>query len=323
MPMDETKRQAQATMLQNRLRKNARHRLRQAAHQGIEAVRLYDRDIPELPLAIDWYAGRLYVAGFQREDEQQSDPDFVAQMASAAAELLQVPQDQVFLRHRQRQKGANQYTAQSQRDPRSRFTVLESGLKFWVDLSTYLDTGLFLHHRITRSLVEAEAAGRDFLNLFAYTGSFTVYAIRGGARTTTTVDLSRTYLNWALDNVKLNGLQGPAHRFLQGDARAFAEDAATRTPCYDLVVVDPPTFSNSKRMEGTFDVIRDHVPLLQDILKATRPGGVVYFSNNSKHFRLSPEAVLGCQVEDITDKTTPPDFQSRRPHRCWRIVKPK
>ncbi len=322
-------------MLQNRLRKNARHRFRQAKREGYDALRLYDRDIPEIPLIIDWYAGRLYVAGFQREDEVEEDPEFVQELSLAAAECLQVPKELVYLRHRQKQHGNDQYTRRAdswqgrQESLQRRFTVTESGLKFYVNLEDYLDTGLFIHHRLTRSRFESEAAGRDVLNLFAYTGSFTVYAARGGARSTTTVDLSATYLAWAEDNLKLNGLYTSQNRLIQGDARAFAQeiarDARRDGPEYDLIIADPPTFSNSKRMEGTFDVIRDHKELLADLYAALRPGGVLYFSNNSKHFRLTAELDQACPnaiVEDITASTTPPDFQSHRPHRCWRIQKP-
>ena len=202
---------------------------------------------------------------------------------------------------------------------RERFVVHEGGSRFWVNLSDYLDTGLFLDHRVMRGLVRAEASGKDVLNLFAYTGAFTVHAAAGGACGTVTVDMSRTYLDWARDNLALNGLGGPHHHLVQADALRWLDEAPASR--WDLVVCDPPTFSNSKRMEASFDVQRDHVRLLRAVLRVTRPGGVVYFSTNFRRFKPEPEAFEGTRVLEISDRTVPEDFRDKRIHRAWRIEK--
>ena len=194
--------------------------------------------------------------------------------------------------------------------------VDEAGLKFYVNLSDYLDTGLFLDHRQTRQMVAKAAAGRRMLNLFAYTGSFSVHAAAAGAQTTT-VDLSRTYTEWANANLGLNGLS-EGQRIIQGDVREWLAEAMEQGWRYDVIVCDPPTFSNSKRMEGTFDVIRDHAALLDALRQITAPGGEIWFSTNARRFKLDYEAP-GVRIEELTGKTVPPDFASKRPHRCWRL----
>jgi 23S rRNA G2069 N7-methylase RlmK/C1962 C5-methylase RlmI len=198
--------------------------------------------------------------------------------------------------------------------------VRENGLKFLVNLSDYLDTGLFLDHRVTRSLVRSEAAGKRFLNLFAYTGAFTVYAAAGGAASTTTVDLSNTYLRWAKQNLRLNGFTGQAHRLARDDARKFLEYHPPG-PAYDLAVVDPPTFSRSKKLDRDWDIQRDHAELLNRLLRLMTPGGAIYFSTNFRTFKLAADELRRAETREITRQTIPPDFRESRIHRCWRIVK--
>lgn len=299
---------ARATMLHNRLRKTARHRRKWARRAGVACYRLYEHDIPEVPLIVDWYAGRLHVADVSRDDEVLD----LDALLHAAATALDVPPDQVYCKRRQRQRGAAQYTPFDRAE--ARFVVPEGGHRFWVNLSDYLDTGLFLDHRRTRARVQAEAAGARVLNLFAYTGSFTVYAAAGGARRTMTVDLSATYLEWAQANLALNGLTGPQHVFERADVLQWMRAARHRPARYDLIVLDPPTFSNSKRMHATFDVRRDHAALIADARALLAPGGVLYFSTNARRFRLD----ASIDADEITD--IPPDFDRRRPHRCWKIT---
>ncbi len=195
----------------------------------------------------------------------------------------------------------------------------EGGLKFIVNLSDYVDTGLFLDHRITRGMVREIAGEKHFLNLFAYTGSFTVYAAAGGASRTTTVDWSKTYLEWAKRNLHLNGFDSDAHQFVRQSAVDFVYEHR-REPTYDLAVVDPPTFSNSKRTDSLWDVQRDAVPLLQQLLLLMKPGGVIYFSNNFRQFKMNAADLAASHVHEISNQTVPPNYRNRKIHRCWRIV---
>ncbi len=306
---------ALAQMFGNRLRKNARHRRKWARRTKVSCYRLYDRDIPELPLVVDWYDGMLHIAD-KRIDG--TDQDWLDAMVVTALNVLDVAANVCHVKRRERQKGSKQYERVAEKKHRD--TVEEGGLKLLVNLSDYLDTGLFLDHRPTRMRIGVEAAGKRFLNLFAYTGVFTVHAAAGGARSTDTVDLSTTYLEWAQANMALNGLAGSFHQFHRADTDAFLWDAQADGQQWDLVVVDPPTFSNSKRMHGTFDINRDHHRLLERVAAVTAPGGVIYFSTNASRFKLAVDG-LPLDVQDITQDSVPPDFSARRPHRCWRMVK--
>ncbi len=309
----------QAELFSRRLTARARHLRRWPTKRGISCYRLYDRDVPEIPLAIDRYEECLHLAEYERPHDRSpaEHADWLDLMAKTAAKALEIPKGNVFLKRRERQRGLNQYERFS--DQGRTFVVHEGGLKFRVNLSDYLDTGLFLDHRITRSLVRDAAAGKRFLNLFGYTGSFTVYAAAGGAKTTTTVDLSNTYLDWADDNLRLNNLTGPAHRFVRDDAVAFL-NFHRAGEAYDLAVVDPPTFSNSKKTDDVWDIQRDHVDLLKRVVALMSPGGVIYFSSNSRRFKFDDTAFDGVTSREISRQTVPEDFRNRRIHRCWRMI---
>jgi 23S rRNA (guanine2445-N2)-methyltransferase / 23S rRNA (guanine2069-N7)-methyltransferase len=310
----------QAEEFANRLRKLARHLRRWPTKRGITCYRIYERDIPEIPLVVDRYEDALHLAEFDRPHERTAaeHADWLDLMVRTAGEALETPPERVFLKHRQRQRGDEQYERFD--DRRAIRVVNEGGLKFQVNLSDYLDTGLFLDHRLTRGMVREAATRTRFLNLFAYTGSFTVYAAAGGAAETVTVDLSPTYLDWAAENLRLNGLSGPAHQLVRSDAGDFLNSLSGKPP-FDLVVVDPPTFSNSKRLEYDWDVQRDHAALLQRVLDHTRPGGIVFFSTNSRRFKFDPAAAAGAAAREISKQTVPEDFRNKKIHRCWRIVK--
>jgi 23S rRNA (guanine2445-N2)-methyltransferase / 23S rRNA (guanine2069-N7)-methyltransferase len=231
----------------------------------------------------------------------------------------------VVLKVRRQQRGADQYQRVAERD--EFLEVREGGLRFLVNLTDYLDTGLFLDHRSTRALIRELAPGRHFLNLFAYTGTATVYAAAGGAKSTTSVDLSTNYLDWARRNLELNGLSGPQHGFVRADCLAWLEEAATRarreTPAssaYDLIFLDAPTFSNSKKMESDLDLQRDHVRLIRTAATLLSPEGILLFSTNFRRFKLDPVLIEEFDVRDITKKTLPPDFERNpRLHTCYRI----
>ncbi len=316
------RRDALGEMLVNRVRKNSRKLAAWRRKTGVTCYRLYDRDIPELPLTLDWYEGQLHAAAWSRKRDQD-DPEAAAALAAwlvtHVGEALGCDPKHVHLKDRRRQRGTEQYT---KRGPRfraadRRFAVAEGGLQFLVNLKDYLDTGLFLDHRQTRAMVRDASQGRRMLNLFAYTGSFSAYAAAGGAETTTTVDLSQTYLDWAQDNLRLNGFDGLDHSFARASVPDFLVDARNRGQSWDLVVCDPPTFSNSKRTQDVFDIQRDHGVLLRTIRDVLAPGGLVVFSTNARRFKLDDDAFAGMLAEEISDRTVPPDYRDRRIHRCW------
>lgn len=312
-----------AVMLANRLTKNLKNIGRWASQNNIDCYRLYDADLPEYSFALDVYQGeKRWVHVQEYEAPSSIDPDKAeARLVDALAVipgLLEVPTDQVFLKVRRRQKGAAQYEKQGESE--QFFKVREAGLEFWVNFENYLDTGLFLDHRMTRALIRDWAKGKSFLNLFAYTGSATVYAGKGGAISTTTVDLSRTYLEWAERNLELNGLRGDRHQVIQADCLDWIKQAARTFWRYDLIFLDPPTFSTSKRMQGTLDIQRDHVDLIYDCLELLAPGGRLVFSNNHRKFKFDREAFADYRVEDLSRRTLPKDFERNpRIHGCWLI----
>lgn len=301
--------------LSNRVVKNQRHLQKWARREGIAAYRLYDRDIPEFPLAIDRYADWLHVQAFEkRRPLGANDLDSIREQLAKA---LHLPQDQVIIKHRRRQRGLSQYEKQQEWAPS--FIVNERGLCFEVNLGRYLDTGLFLDHRDTRQMIRERANGARFLNLFAYTGSFTVYAAAAGAESTVTVDMSKTYQAWSRRNLLHNRLADPRHDFVQCDVFAFLERMRGSRTRFDLIVLDPPSFSNSKRMSASFDVQRDHPELLRGTLGLLASGGELFFSNNRQGFRLDPAVAELADVSEITDQTVPQDFSRHKPHRCWRM----
>ena len=310
----------QAREFGNRLVNRARHLRRWPTRRGITCYRLYDRDVPEVPLAVDRYEDALHIAEYQRPHDRTpaEHADWLDLMAKTAAEVLEVDRKKVFLKHRERQSGSAQYGRLSDRG--ATMIAKEGGLEFLVNLSDYLDTGLFLDHRITRQKVCDEAAGKRFLNLFSYTGSFTVYAAAGGAVSTTTVDLSPNYITWAEDNLKQNSLAGPAHRLVVSDSRDYLA-TLPRTPLYDLAVVDPPTFSNSKRVDADWDVQLHYAELLEELAVRMSMGGVVYFSTNFRRFKFDEAVLPSYQCREISKQTVPEDYRNQRIHRCWRLVR--
>jgi 23S rRNA (guanine2445-N2)-methyltransferase / 23S rRNA (guanine2069-N7)-methyltransferase len=312
----------QTAMLANRLRKNDRKLRAWRKREAVNCYRIYDRDIPELPFAIDRYGDALVIAEYARRREEEErgasgHAEWLEAMVAAAGDALNVSPDQRFLKRRQRQRGEAQYERNERRGVES--VVTEGGLNFLVNLSDYLDVGLFLDHRPARGWVREMAEGARLLNLFAYTGSFSVYAASVGAHTTT-VDLSNTYLDWAKQNMALNGIDDNEHSFVHTDARRFLERAKSRDP-YDIIVLDPPTFSTSSGMTGTFDVQRDHVQLIDAARACLVRGGLLYFSTNLRTFKLAEQAGEGFRVEDRSDASIPIDFRNRRIHKLWRMEK--
>ncbi len=313
---------AQGEMLCNRVKKNRKRLRKWAKREGISCYRIYDRDIPEIPLAIDWYEGRLHVAEFHRKhaSEDCGGEAWMKTVLALTAIELGVPPEHIYYKVRDRQRGQKQYQARGLED--NRLTVGECGHKFYVNLVDYLDTGLFLDHRIARGLVANACKDKSVLNLYCYTGSFSVYAGAAGASNTLGIDLSATYLEWARANLNLNGLDPTRNRLRRGDVLEELVELRHSGERFDIAVVDPPTFSNSKRMEGVFDVQRDHVTLLSRVHALLSTCGTVYFSTNHRKFALDIEAIAPLfDIEEITDTTQPEDFRDKKIHRCWRLGK--
>jgi 23S rRNA (cytosine1962-C5)-methyltransferase len=307
-------------MFRNRLTKMYRHTSKLAKRQSVSCYRVYDHDLPEFPFCIELYEDKIYLAEYRRK-HGMTDEEHAAWLESCVpviSGILSIPDEKIYFRQRQRKAGRyGQYEKLS--SEQEFFSVNEAGLQFRVNLTDYLDTGLFLDHRITRGMVREEAKDKNVLNLFCYTGSFSVYAAAGGAARVDSVDLSRTYLNWAEENMKLNGLGNSLNNFIHADVKQYLDELPS--DFYDLVVMDPPTFSNSKRMKDFLDIQRDHVELLNKTLRTMKTGGVLYFSTNFRKFQLEKDKILATSVRDITGATTPFDFQGKLFRWCYRIVK--
>ncbi|MDR2470573.1 MAG: class I SAM-dependent methyltransferase [Treponema sp.] len=341
---------SQAEMLANRLAKRQRHLRKWARRTGAGAYRLYDREIPEIPLVLDRYdpvpEGPAYIAGalYKRpyEKDEAEEAAWLEMMKNAAAASLAIPEENIFLRFRRRQRtggsgawiegGPANQTGQYGRlaDKRALCTICEGGLYYRVNLSDYLDTGFFPDRRLLRARLRAEAAGRRILNLFCYTGSLSVAAVAGGAASVDSVDLSAVYLAWARENAALNGLEESRRRFIRADVLRFVEEALHQGRRWDTIILDPPAFSNSKKMVDHFDLKRDHAALIGRCLLLLESGGVLYLSANVKGCRLDREGIIReaaarrrakhLTMTDITEELRDEDMKGRRIPAAWQIV---
>lgn len=306
-------------MFRNRLVKVYRHLGKQAKRQAISCYRVYDHDLPEFPFCIEIYGEKLYVAEYKRQHgmSEEAHDSWMEQSLEIVSEVTGVAKENIFLKLRQRKPGRlGQY--QKYDAVQNEFEVEENGLKFIVNLGDYLDTGLFLDHRITRQMVREQSKDKKVLNLFAYTGSFSVYAASGGADEVVTVDLSKTYLSWAERNMQLNGFSDSnKYKFIHADVKQYLDTLPAGH--FDIIVMDPPTFSNSKRMDDILDIQRDHASLINGCLRTLKPGGLLYFSTNSRKFVLENEKINAASVKDITKATTPFDFEGKLFRWCYLI----
>lgn len=311
-----------SSIIKNRIRKNYRHVRKWAKRTSTNAFRVYDRDIKEYPLAIDFYDGRFCVQYFSY-DRDQDDPSFELkeEINQALITIFGVKEDDIFWRNRIKREKLEQY--EKLNDESSYFIVYEYGVKFKVNLEDYLDTGLFLDHRETRQLVAKLAKGKRLLNLFAYTSSFSVHAALNGAVSTTSVDMSNTYTEWSRDNLIINNLSLQSNKVVREDCLKYLVEAVDRKELYDVIVIDPPTISRSKKMDQMFDVQKDYPFLINQALKLLSPLGTIIFSNNFRKFKFDLELFPDCKIEEITEKTIPIDFHNLKIHRCWRIERAK
>lgn len=318
---------AHTTMLPNRLRKRERHLRRWAKREATTAYRLYDHDIPEIPLYIDRYNDFLVVSwliprGLREWAEHPWEHPWMAAMLTSIASALNVPAEHIYVRTRRPTRGQKQYERVSSHE--QSIDVMEHGLQFRVNLSDYVDTGLFLDHRPSRQKIRSLAKGKRMLNLFGYTGAFAVHAAAGGAQEVLTLDLSPNYTAWARENLDRNGFTDPQRfRSEAVDVMDWLQRDAWKESKFDLIVLDPPTTSRSKRMRGTLDVQRDHVWLIERCAELLAPGGEMLFSTNYRRFRPDAEAFAsfggleGQKVEEVTAWSVPEDFPRSRPHRAW------
>ena len=315
-------------MFGNRITKNLKQLKNWAERESVSCYRIYDADMPEYSFAIDRYAeadsDRVWLYVQEYAAPKTIEPESVLRRRNEALSALPgatgIPAERIHLRQRRRTARGEQYEKLGESGDFR--LVEESGLRFYVNFTDYLDTGLFLDHRITRQRLRESAARCRFLNLFAYTGSATVYAAAGRARATTTVDMSATYLEWAQRNLAVNGFSGREHEFIREDCIAWLKTAVAERRQFDLIFLDPPTFSNSKRMDDILDVQRDHAALVDRCMALLAPGGTLVFSNNAQKFKLDPAIEANYRVEDITRATLPRDFE-RNPkiHQCWEILR--
>lgn len=299
--------------IRDRLEKNQKRLFGWAKQIPTDAWRLYDRDIPEFPCIIDRY-GDYFVVWDKSDPVIDAGKNNVAETLQALQDIYKISPDKIVLKQRQRQEGLKQY---ERLDQQNQFMVVREGqAQLRVNLFDYLDTGLFLDHRPMRLRLRKEAKGKRMLNLFCYTGSVSVAAAIGGAQVTS-VDMSATYLDWAQENFRLNSIETSSHKFIQDDVLQWLEQPAE--PEFDLIFLDPPTFSNSKRMERDFEVEDDQEFLVNACMKRLLPNGVLYFSNNKRRFKISENLRAEYQIEDMTEATIPPDFHDQKIHRCFRV----
>lgn len=311
-----------------RIAKRDRHLKKWARRSDSDCYRVYDRDIPEIPLSLDRYGDAavmyLYERPYHKPEEEEDT--WLDLMAEVAASSLAIKKNKIVVKTRMRLGLESQYErvdAQTQQAIGDEhyagdMLVRENGLRFIVKLHDYIDTGLFMDHRNTRALVRSMADGMRVLNLFCYTGSFSVYALAGGASEVVGVDLSNTYLAWAERNIAINGLGLERYRGVRSDVSAFLATLAAKDSRFDIIVLDPPTFSNSKKMDGFLDIVRHWPSLVSACLGVLAPGGTMLFSTNARSLRIDTSLVPSALIDDISSTTIPEDFRGH-PHRTWLI----
>ena len=305
-------------MFRNRLDKVYRHLKKLAKKQGITCYRIFDHDLSEFPLIIEIYEDKLHVSEYKRRHlmSEEEHEKWLNECVKIMIDVIQISEGNIFLKTRKRKEGrGNQY--QKTGESKNELVVHENGLKFIVNLSDYLDTGLFLDHRITRQMVKEQSDGKRVLNLFSYTGSFSVYAAAGEASKVVSVDLSKTYLNWAQKNMNLNFPDLANHELVHADVKQYLKTVAEKS--FDLIIMDPPTFSNSKRMEDFLDIQKDHVELINDCMNILSKEGKLFFSTNYTKFQMEKEKLQASEIKNITKQTTPFDFDGKLKRQCFVI----
>ncbi len=307
----------QARMLANKVKKKYQHLRKRYAKQNLEVFRLYDWDIPEIRAVVDWYAGHLVIGEYSRK---QSTPGWLPLMGKVVAQELNVPIKNLHLKIRKSGiKEGMRYERINHTN--QKIVMCERDLKFYINPTDYVDTGLFSDHRNTRQMVREMVEGKHFLNLYCYTGAFTCYAAKGGAVRTVSVDRSETAVTWLKDNLELNGLSDSRHELVQKDTLDFLAVAQPRFQNFDIAVVDPPSYSTTRTTNQHYDLAKDHPGMLNRVFDLMNPGGTVFFSTNHQNFDLKIQALTVTDIKEITSETIPEDYQSKRKqiHRCWEM----
>lgn len=307
-----------SSQLGNRIRKNYRHIRKWAKRSETDCFRIYDREIRQYPLAIDFYAGRFCIHYFSRHKDSLEPPhELVEEINKILFSIFGADKEFIYWRTRAKHKETRQYEKLDQ--TKEFFTVYEYGVKFKVNLLDYLDTGLFLDHRETRQIVAKESQGKKMLNLFAYTCAFSVHAAHAGATFTKSVDMSNTYTAWGRDNFILNSLPLKNNLIVREDCLKFLDNEIDTGQKYDVIVIDPPTISRSKKMDQMFDIQKDYIFLISKAMELLSKNGIIFFSTNSRKFAFDEDQFKAYSIKEISHKTIPIDFQDTRIHRCWRI----
>lgn len=316
------------SMFKNRVMKNYSFLKKWAKRENVTAFRVYDKDIPQYPFAVDLYSGSIVLYQYERSKNQKNlsekfetaDKFQLEEVVSTIKELFQIDENNIFLKVRKKQKGISQYERVMEKGITK--IVSEGDMKFIVNLSDYLDCGLFLDHRKTRQIVRKQVAGNHVLNLFAYTGSVSVAAALGNAKSVTTVDMSNTYLSWAEENFKLNRISLENHEFIRANIMEWLPKMSIKSKKYDFIFIDPPSFSNSKKMLDSFDIQKDYITILKFCEKILSENGKILFSNNLRSFKFAIELFTEkFTIEDITKKTLPQDFRNEKIHHAWILTK--
>ena len=308
----------QAEMLANRSKKRFKHLRKRFARQNIDVFRLYDWDIPEIRAVVDWYAGHLVIGEYMR---RQSVPEWLPLMGEAVAKAFDVPPENLHLKERYAGKqDGKRYERISYTD--QKIIVSERDFRFRVNPGDFVDTGLFSDHRDTRQMVREMAEGKDFLNLYCYTATFSCYAAKGGARSTLSADRSETAIRWARENMELNGIPEENHTLVQADTFDFLGRIGRKGQSFDLAVVDPPSYSTTQSRNDAFDIVQDHPRLLAATLAVMKKGGIIFFSTNHQNFDPRMDDLDIANLKEITHTTIPEDYvRKRQPiHRCWQIT---
>lgn len=307
------------SILGNRIRKNYRHIRKWAKRTATDCFRLYDREIPQYPLIIDFYAGRFCVQFIApSRDRPQPSQELIEETHKILKSIFNIGDEAIYWRTRIRSKQTRQYEKED--SSKEFFVVYEYGIKFKINLKDYLDTGLFMDHRETRQLVASLSKGKRVLNLFAYTCSFSVQAAATGASYTKSVDMSNTYTAWGKDNFRLNSLSPKNHDIVRADCLTFLDGEIRSGTKYDIIIIDPPTLSRSKKMSGLFEIQKDYVSLISKALALLNKEGLIIFSTNSRKFKFDETLFNNCKIQELTSKTIPWDFHDKKIHRTWKIA---
>lgn len=306
-----------SSAFKNRIRKNYKHIRKWAKKSITNCFRIYDRDIKEYPLTIDFYDGKFCVHFFSY-DKGQEEPalELKEEIKTVLTSLFETSSENIYWKTRTKREKLEQYEKLNEKE--QFFTVLEYGAQFKINLTDYLDTGLFLDHRETRQKIKSLAKDKNVLNLFAYTCSFSIQAALGGAFFTKSVDMSNTYTSWGEENFLINKLSLKDNEVVRADCLKFLDEEIRK---YDIIIIDPPTVSRSKKMDEMFDIQEDYIFLIKKSLKLLLPEGMIFFSTNSRKFKFDESLFEDCQIRDISNKTIPLDFHNQKIHKCWQISK--